>query len=414
MGYAHLCSSFALLGALAGCTANPPDLPRAQEDPKAVLAAVSVAQAYVCGQVGRIARIDRTGYRAEFLVQQVLSGMLGSGERLEIAWEELATQRAPRFAKGETVLVALSALPATALWLHRFPPQLRDGKTFAVAAQGDAFLREPRCERFGALKSYVALEPNERTGRKGAQALAELGASSDERLAMAALEMLGTTFEGSALRHEAVTQGIARALGHGSAATRKAALDLARRHQLKELRAPILQIAQSDSTDLSRLAWEALLSWKDPELDERLAAWSSSSALEWRVLAAKVAAATDKQQVIEQAIKDPSPLVRQALAEHLPPESKFLPWLLVLLGDPEQGVQRTAAIKIAQVGPAALSALEEAALRGNARKAAAAVLALAELGETSQAILERLAAEHPEESVRQLAALALGRPQAEH
>ncbi len=410
MGATGLCWSFLFLGALAACRATPQTAPRAQEDPRALIAAVSVAPVYVCGTVGRVARIDRTGYRAELVVQQVFFGFVKPEERLEIAWEELATQRAPRFAKGDRLLVALSPLPATTLWLHRFPPQLRNDKTFAVAAQGDAFLREPDCDGLDALKGYVRLEPKARAESEGAHALAQLAASSEERLAVAALETLAASFEERVLHEGEVTRAMARALREGGARMKRAVLEIARTHKLEELRDAIREIAQSDLGDLGYRAWEALLSLKDPLVAEHLPQWISATEPRSRVLGAKAAATLEAFESIEQASRDPAPEVRQALAEHLQAETQFLPWLLALLADPDQGVQRAAAAKVGSIGPAALPALEALLSSDNPQQQMAAILALAEIGEHARGILERIAAEHPDENLRRLAAVALARP----
>lgn len=414
MVYARPCLGLALAMVLTGCTPPRYKAPPAQDDPRALLGAVSSARVYACGQVGRVARIDRAGYRAQLVVTHVVSGPLRAPEHLEIAWEELASHRPPRFSKGDQVLVALSPLPGTTLWLQRFPPQLRDGKTFVVAAEGTAFMRNADCRRLQPLQVYASLAPAQRATATGARALAELGASAEERLAVAALEILRTGFDHALLSDAAITDAVARALRRSEARVKRASLELARVHRLEQLRKETLEIAESDPGEVGSLAWEVLVAWKDPQVFERLPAWASAPQLEWRLLAAKAAAANGTQEVIQMALHDPVPAVRQALAEHLPADLAHLASLLTLLGDPDLDVRRAAATKIGRVGLPAVAPLEQTLSQRDPHSAQAALLALAEMGTESRAILERVAAEHPDEALRQLAALALGQVRGGH
>ena len=65
------------------------------------------------------------------------------GDAVVIAWEELASSRPPRFANGDRVLLALEPLAAGSLWRKRFgdPKALLAAR--GVAQRGAAFLRSP-------------------------------------------------------------------------------------------------------------------------------------------------------------------------------------------------------------------------------------------------------------------------------
>ncbi|MCX8072551.1 MAG: HEAT repeat domain-containing protein [Candidatus Binatia bacterium] len=398
---------------LYGCR-QAEQAPPAQEDPAALLGAVSVASGYAVVRIERVARIDRVGYRAVVTVEESLSGPLARGERVEIAWEELASRRPPRFSRNDQVLLALAPLSSTSLWLHRFPPQVRSKKIFSVAANGDAFVRSPGPASLDSLKNYVTLEPSVRAGIAGTRALAQIAALGEARLSVAALEILASSADDMQLQDPDVIDALTRALRHTEPTVRQSALSLVRKRSLRILREPVLHLARSHNDELAAQAWDALLSWRDPAIVEPAAAWAGDPREDWRILAARAAGSFALADLIEKLAVDPAPSVRRALAQSLAPIPDHLTRLLRLMDDRDESVRRAAATSAARVGPGAIPHLEDALSSGNSRYAAAALLALAEMGNTARPILERVAAEHPDESLRHFAALALGRPRPEH
>ncbi|GIW43800.1 MAG: hypothetical protein KatS3mg077_1082 [Candidatus Binatia bacterium] len=409
----RLCAAI-LACALAHCTEQRTEGRRAAEDPVALLGAVSVATAYAHVRFDRIARIDRTGYRAECIVRTPVSGPLRAGDKITIAWEELATHRAPRFRSGEDVLLALTPVPSTSLWLHRFPPQLRDGKTFVVAAQGDAFVREPDSSRLAWLQAYVGLDPARRSGPEGAAALAQLAARGEERLAHAALKILSQRPAGQLGAQPEVIAALSQILRDGPTSLQLLVVEIARTGPIPGLRSAIVERAQHDVGEVGKLAWATLVAWQDPLVRPQVQAWAEAQDTYWRRLAGQAAIAFDMREVLEKLRSDPEASVREVLARELPATPRSLPLLTTLLSDPDEGVRRAAALTVARVGPAALPELEALISRPGDPAAPAAVLALAEMGDMGRALLEKTAERNPDERLRRLAALALGRAQSEH
>jgi hypothetical protein len=402
---------------LSSCSRPPDTGPRAHEDALALLGAVSVAEAYVFGEIGRVARIDRTGYRAHLAVRAVISGAVRAGDQIEIAWEELATQRAPRFAKGDVVVLALAPLPSSTLWLHRFPPQLRNNKVFLVAANGDAFLRGADPNRIAPLRAWVVLPPSERAGSAGARALARVVAGGEERLALAAAQILRGSYSADKLEDPDVVAALTGAMRHHqNAEVLEAILGLLENRPVPALRPIVLELAARDHEPLKLAAWRVLARWADPAAREQLAAWAASSDPRWRVLAAEASAVAGKYQWLDSLSTDAAPEVRLRVAgsSTQPDDAEAIPRLAKLLGDADANVRRTAARSLAQQGTQAMTVLQDALNSNDPNRAAAAVLALAEMGEQGKALLLRASAEHPEESVRKLAQLAIGQPQHEH
>lgn len=407
-----------LLLILAACSRAPSDpAPRAEGDAAVLLGAVSVATAYAYGEIDRVARIDRTGYRARLLVHQSVAGALPAGQPVEITWEELALQRAPRFARGDQVLVALAPLPGTTLWLHRFPPQLRTQAIFLVAAGGDAFLRHLDPASVDAFARYARLAAEQRTGPEGARALAAIVARGEGRLALAAARVLAQTAATAALEDPEVTSALRSVLTHEKpTAVVESVLALVRERDLRVLRDSVLTLAQA-GTPFSRPAWEVLVAWRDAAISNQMVAtWSRAAEPEWRSLAALAAARLGDPDVLDRLAADSDPPVRQRVAEASArsEDAARVPRLVRMLGDADEGVRHAASIALARCGPVVLPALEASLFSNDSSRAPAAVLALAELGNDGRDLLARAAREHPDERVRTLAALALGKPQAEH
>ena len=121
-------------------------------------------------------------------VEQPLASAWAAGTVLSIAWEELASMRAPRFVADQRVLVCLTPLPGSTLWQKRFPDAKARQKTLAVAHGGDAFLREPRPGSVDELEHFAKLPAGLRAGATGSSRLLALAAQAELPLAEEAVE----------------------------------------------------------------------------------------------------------------------------------------------------------------------------------------------------------------------------------
>ena len=146
--------------------------------------ALEAAPAAVVAVVAEPRQIDAHGYTARLAVESALAGRVPAGAELRIGWEELATSRAPRFADGERVLLALEPLPGDSIWATRFPDPVLRSRVFGVSMRGDAFLRAPSPRAVERLEHYLKLAASDREGANGAALLAELAADTEPPLAV--------------------------------------------------------------------------------------------------------------------------------------------------------------------------------------------------------------------------------------
>src|SRR5262249_2325161 len=140
-------------------------------------------------------------------VDSVLSGAATVGERIHVAWEELAGGRPPRLSNGERILVVLAPLPKGSLWSTRFPNAFTGSeRVLAIGAKGDAFLRDPDAHTIELSPQYLTRPPAPRPPAAGVTILARLVAEAAPGLGAAALMRLDQTAGlGAALDAPAVT-----------------------------------------------------------------------------------------------------------------------------------------------------------------------------------------------------------------
>ena len=377
-----------------------------------LLAASETSSATVVGTVGPAVRLDVRGLAAELVVERVLAGAIRPGSHQRIAWEEISPQRASRFPEGSKLVVALEPLPRGSLWRTRFP----DGEALAVAARGNAFLREPDTATLDALAAYLALESSARSESRGVSALLGLAADGHLSLAAAALSKLDAVPELDARLTDVDRDHYSRLLSDPERplALRLQALELAGRRALQSLRssiapwarpgspleAPALAaIAQIDG-GLSKSAVEALLLRPEAAIREIAVRFAREGIGEARL------------EALMQ--KDPAPEVRAAALQTLIERrgSAALDAALPLLFDPDPLVTRTASVGIASLGSEVVPKLRrllEQRPFDEARELAPVAFAMAMAGPEGRSALGEIAASHPDARVRRLAGLALGR-----
>ena len=370
-----------------------------------LLGAAETALAVVIGRVAEPTRIDEHGYRASLVVERVLRGDVGEKPRIAVGWEEFG--RGSRFAEGERVLLALERVPGQTLWVARFPH--REG--YVIAARFGAFLRDPDPETTDLFGRYLALEPTPR--EQGVALLSQLVARGHPVLARAAVSRLE------------IVPGLAGRLGSESRAVLARALaDPARPRELREailgliaarglhrLRPAVAALAVSgEPLEAAALAAQARLDGGMSE-DEVLELLARNDAAVRLIAVVHGADAISDGKLARLLRDDRDAEVRVAAVTALLRRRGLgaLRQATPGLFDRDATVRGAAALQIAALGPEVVPALESLIPGRPAEDLTGVLAALRRSGSDGVATLTKLAREHPDEQVRDLALLTLGR-----
>jgi hypothetical protein len=404
------CAAAALALAAAPALAEKP---RARGGAQLVLA-MEQAPATVVAEVSNTRELTGSGRAATLRVESSVVGEIAHGAGLTIAWEELAASRASRFRAGDRVLVVLEPLAGASIWLDRLPDASERASTLAVAMQGNAFLRNPAPGEVLLLQHYLALIPSERAGAAGVGYLAQLASGAQLPLAIDAVARLAVRTDLDRSVSESTANDLARALlrEDASAELEEALLALVAARRPGALRARLVAMTGGDEL-APPIVYAALAEYDEgisPELGARLAEQAPER---YRRVAARSASGEGADDVLRSLLRsDPAPSVRASAIERLVElrgEAAIAP-VAGALYDPEPGVRVTAARQLGALGENAVPELRRVA-EGNdldAARAAIAGLMWSGAGAGHDALVE-LAAEHPDDSVRMLADVALGR-----
>jgi hypothetical protein len=399
--------------ALASAAAAADGRPRAAGGVRLV-EALEAAPAAVVAVVAEPRQLDAHGHSALLRVESSLTGPVPDGAELRIGWEELASSRAPRFAEGDRILVALEPLPGASIWASRFPdPKLR-ARVFGVAERGDAFLRAPSAASVDRLRHYLKLAARDREGADGVSRLVEIAAWSEPALALGAGLRLARHGELGEKLGPGAAALLAQALLRSDAGPElpDALLELVARERPAALRAPLEALAAGEALAPPAVfaALAALDAGVAPARAARLLAAPTAAHREVAVRHASGPGAAE--ELARLARSDPEPSVRAAAVERLVAigASGALEEGLAALRDREPSVRGAAAKSVASLGAGAVPGLRQVVDGGDPDAARAAVVALHLTGsaEATQALAE-IAETHRDEGVRTLAAIALGR-----
>jgi HEAT repeats len=375
--------------------------------------ALEVAPAAVVAVVAEPRQVDAHGYAARLSVESALAGRVPAGAELQIGWEELATSRAPRFANGERVLLALEPLPGDSIWATRFPDPVLRSRVFGVSMRGNAFLRAPSPRAVERLEHYLKLAAKDREGSNGVVLLAELAADSEPQLAVGAAERLARHSELEATLDPPGAALVVRALQRTDAgpALSAALLEAIARERPPALRAPLEALASREPL-APAVVFEALAALDSGVAPARTARLRGASPAHREVVARHASGPTARAELARLARNDPEPAVRAAAIERLMAlgGASAVEDGLTALHDPAPTVRGAAARALGTLGASSVEGLRRTVDSGNADAARAAVVALQLTGspEASEALAE-IAESHRDESVRTLAAIALGR-----
>jgi len=391
----------------AGARAVPP----APGGARLVPAAES-APLVVVGAVERAAPLDDHGWAARFEVEDVLVARAGArvapGQSLRVAWEELARGRPPRIQDDGRAILALTPLPADSIWRQRLP----GARAWALAEEGDAFLRDPDGATLEALRGWAELPAEEREREPGVAALARLAAVAAPSVAEGALERLGR-IPGLADRIDApARQGLELALSsRRPLPLRRRLVALAGARGLEALRTA-LESAAAAEDELAADALAALAKLPGGLGDERVQALLGHDEAALRGVAASAATGPETLDRLARMLRtDPAPEVRARAVERLlavRDEAAFEA-AAPALWDPSPRVRAAAAGAVADVGPVLVPQLEALARARRMPETSGILGALVLSGARGRRSVEQLAETHPDPATRSLARLALGR-----
>jgi len=403
----YLLCVLCLFAAISCQEATAPGPPRGGEK---ILPVAETAFAVVVGHIDSPDKLDTHGYAAQLSVVRSLLATSPSSE-LRIAWEELAASRKPRFEEGDMILVALTPLPTASLWDQRFPGARGDASVLAVAAAGDAYMHNPDSPTLDLLEHYLRLSVDQREEAPGIEALAQIVASASPGVATSAVQRLPLIAALSS-SPEASLRPLAGAMNDASRppALRKAIVELIGAKKLKALRPQLDGLARRSSS-LQATALVAVAAIDGGLPASRAAELLASEDAALRVLGARFAVGDDQERLVGLIKSDPSPEVRGAAAAALIRSRGLAGFADVVpaLGDGNATARLAAVEAVGELGAAAVPQLTALARDGSQEEAIGAVLGLDHCGAEGRMALISLAADHPDERVRRVAQLALGK-----
>ncbi len=374
-----------------------------------ILAAGENGAIVVAGSVRNPAKIDLHGYRADFYVEAVVSGDVGIGDTVVIAWEELAKERTVRFEHDQGALLALAPLPTQSIWRNRFKKS--DGVVRIVASEGNAFLREPAAGTVATLTHYFAMARSAREAAPGLVRLVDLVAEAETPVAREALDLLTERQQHLGDTTEGARWALAR-----SVADERRDLDL-RRDTLAFLAAvrangvrDLVEKLTEVEGPLQGDAWRALDALDGGLSGERIDTLLASTSPPLRAVGASLARSEARAKLAAIVAKDPDPTVRASAVERLVAlfqEDAFEEVAPALRAeDKDLGI--AAARAVGRIGEAVIPKLVAMADEDPAPGHERAVLALSLTGPKGRSALKELYLGHKDEKVRNLAGLALG------
>jgi hypothetical protein len=397
-----------VLGAAAGAEAPAP---KPAAEGTALLEALEAAPLAVVGTIEGRSALDARGWRATVAVESALVGSAEPGQRVVIAWEELAGSRPPRFANGDRVLLALEPLVAGSLWRKRFQDPREIPSASGVAQRGAAFLRTPAPGSVSILQHYLLLPADLRSGPAGQRHLLALAADAQRPLAVSAARRLAALTSGAPLGGDdapLVLRALARAESDAELATSLLSW-IERRQPLGLVPALDAALAARAGAPATFVRARGLLGEGLP--GERERALLASPSADLRAAAASVASPAAASRLADLLRRDPASEVRLAALRRLArlEGPAALESLLDAFDDADPAVRNEAALHAAAFGPEVVPRLQDAA--GWPWPAPqSAVLGLSHSNnDAARAVLAKLAEEHPDVRVRTLAEIALGR-----
>lgn len=375
-----------------------------------LLAAAERSPLVVAGRVGPTRRLDRHGFAADLVIDDVISGRIQLGTRLLVAWEELGSNPPERLAEGERVLVCLERLPSQSIWRQRIPEAGARANARLLADTGRALIRNPSQAELSTLEHYLALAPAARAGSAGVDRLVELVQIATPPLPRDALDRLADD--------ERLTEHLtAASLETLLDAARDSKRPLAERKRIVETlgsrriagaRDVLTAFAMDPSLEAAAIDAVAQIDGRLP--GERVDALLTSDRADLRLVGiAWIEGAETRARLVSLVRQDPAPEVRLAALRRLLSKEGIAPLSEVagILADPDAPTRSAAAHAIGTTSGSA-APLRALAAGKDDRIAEGAVVALSFAGPEGMSTLRAIHETDPRPSLRALAGLALG------
>lgn len=395
-------------------TAGAADAAARAKGGEQLLEAMEASPETLVGNVVSVRKLDRFGFAATLEVEQALRGDYHATQKLDLVWEELAPSRAPRFAQGDRILAVLAPMPAISIWLERLPDPDARAAARGIAMEGDAFLKGPHPKTVDQLLHYLAMSREARRGEPGVALLIELAADAELPLAESAVRRLSSLDRlPDPLAPDTARRLVAVLLRpDASEALSDGVVALIATRRLEATRSPLEALVARKPRPPAAV-FAALAELDDGLSPERTRALLRDAPSRYREVAARSARGPESEALLRRLSRsDPDASVRTAALERLAEleGERAIDPLADALGDPEPEVRRTSVYALAALGEAALPTLLRV-MDGNDPTAAQAALASMSLVNSPEAhaAMVDVADHHPDEGLRTLAAIALGR-----
>ncbi len=402
------CVVFALLVAtapyVARAEANAPGL--------RFLASAERAELVLLATVTEHERLDRTAWSAHLRIERQLAPATdaSSPSSLQVVWEQLSGRTVPRLLSQQVVLIALDRLPSSSLWKSR---GVRSQDSWAIAANGYAYLQDPAPATIDNLAAFLALSSSARDGSAGCKALAALVAHAETIVGFSALQRMAAVEpvdDACLLRLMETVANPARAMD-----LRKEVVQLVGERRLRGARAGLELLAASPG-ELAAPAWDALATIDGGLPDATVTSLLEKQSIALRRVGLRWARGALAERVLPVVLRaDADPRLRAAAAVALADSgtSWGLAGAVEALADSSRDVRSAGARAIARLGPRAVEVLD-AVIDRQEEGAAAAVATLGLMGAVGRPSLVRTARSHPNQQLRDIALLALGTVRDEH
>jgi hypothetical protein len=429
--YARFALTLGLWVAAAGVAAGQTSTATRARGGVRLLEAMEGEALTVVGRIDNVQRLDVHSYTASVWVERILgirSDEHEEGTPLRFAWEELATGRPPRFEDGDRALLCLERLSTASIWRERVPDPSVRRQTTGLAMEGDAFLRDPSLASLEGLHHFLSLSPSDRDSSTGVGYLLALTDSARIALAVSAAERLsdmngldekllylgrsGERMILKALLREDAEPDLARAMLRVVEAGANPSLsrELQRTTRMRASKAPS-RLFQASATASNGKLPDEQVKWLMKHADPA-----------YRVVAARTISGRNAAARLRKLLADPAPQVRiAALARFVElGDPDALSLALTILADSDPVVRSAAARTAAAFGENGTAGLRSVAYGRYATTAdsvdapLSAVAGLAFSGTGGRKVLAQIANDHPDDSMRKLARIALGELDSSH
>ena len=402
--------------------------PTALREPARLMDALESTPALMVGAVTQVESLDHGGWIATIDIERMVRGKVESdGEailpEIEVAWEEPVPVMDARLEVGRRMLLAIDSMSTASIWKQRVPDAERRLRLYQIAEKSAAYVERPSAAELLDLEHYLNLTSEAKRGEAGVNYLAALAARAQPVLAIAALAKLDTIsslsryLEGVPANQliDAVMRSgrnMNDARGTAEDDVSQATIALLGSRKPRPVRSAIEARIHAEGPGAPAILYAALGAITGEIPDDVAMELLASASVEHRLAAARFAKGERGREQIRYLLRwDPDPGVRAASVKRLLQleEGDGLADAIRSLEDPATEVRLAAMKSIAGLDPEAIRELEYVVDSGSTEGARNAVVTLSMMGEEARQLLFKISEQHPDESVRALAGIAVGK-----